>query len=119
MRARTLVIISCTLLLAAILIAAAAPAGAQTVPPRVIVYGDSLTWEAQAGIEQAIETQLPGWDAVMRTAPGTAVCNALPQMRADGNLNARVVVLQYVAVALGPCMAGRDRLAQHTADTQA
>jgi len=111
--------ITCAGLAGAVVVGTAAAAGAQTVPPRVLVYGDSLAWEAQAGIEQAIEARLPGWDAIMRTAPGTAVCNGLPQMRADGNLNAQVVVLEYVAVALGPCMAGKDRLAQHTADTQA
>jgi len=99
-------------------------AGAQTpapaAPRRVLVYGDSLTWEAQAGIEQAIEAQLPGWDAVVRTSPGTATCDALPAMRGgDGNLNAGVVVLEYVAVPFGPCMTGKDSLAQHTADTQA
>jgi hypothetical protein len=95
-------------------------AGAQTAPRRVLVYGDSLTWEAQAGIEQAIEAQLPGWDAIVRTSPGVATCNTLPAMRgADGNLNAGVVVLEYVAVPFGPCMTGNDSLAQHTADTEA
>ena len=114
---RIAAVVTASLLLAAVLVASTAPASAQIAPPRVLVYGDSLAWEASAGIEQTIEAQLPGWDAVMRTDPGTAVCNALPRMRADGNLNARVVVMEYVAVALGPCMAGKDRLAQHTADT--
>ena len=57
------------------------PAAAQAQPRRVLVYGDSLTWEAQAGIEQAIEAQLPGWDAIVRTSPGVATCDALPAMR--------------------------------------
>jgi hypothetical protein len=100
-----------------------AHAGAQTPQPagprRVLVYGDSLTWEAQAGIEQAIEAQLPGWDAIVRTSPGVATCDTLPAMRgADGALNPSVVVLEYVAVPFGPCMTGKDSLAQHTADTQ-
>ena len=75
----------------------------------MLVYGDSLTWEAQAGIEQAIEAQLPGWDTIVRTSPGVATCDALPAMRGpDGALNAAVVVLEYVAVPFGPCMTGKD-----------
>jgi hypothetical protein len=100
-----------------VLLIPAAPAGTQA-PRRVLVYGDSLTWEAVAGIEHAIEGQLPGWEAVVRTFPGLATCDELPQMRADGNMNAGVVVLEFVAVPFGPCMAGKDSLAQHTADTK-
>jgi hypothetical protein len=39
-------------------------------------------------------------------------------MRADGNLNAGAVVLEFVAVPFGGCMQGKDQFAQHTADTQ-
>jgi hypothetical protein len=117
---RVVAVLACCVAVTAALVATAPPASAQGAPSRVIVYGDSLTWEAQAGIEQAIEAALPGWDAVMRTAPGSATCDALPSMRgADGNLNARVVVLEYVGVPFGPCMTGKDSIVQHTADTRA
>jgi hypothetical protein len=117
---RVVAVLACCAVLVAGIVAAAPSAHAQTAPRRVLVYGDSLSWEAQAGIEQAIEAALPGWDAVMRTIAGSATCDALPAMRgADGNLNAGVVVLEFVAVPFGPCMSGRDSVAQHTADTQA
>jgi hypothetical protein len=111
-------VIACLVVVGAVLVASATPVHAQAQPRRVLVYGDSLTWEAQAGIEQDIEAQLPGWDAIVRTFPGAATCDALPAMRADGNLNVGVVVIEYVGVPFGPCMAGKDALAQHTADTQ-
>ena len=106
-------------LLTAALLAPMRAAHAQTgPPPRVLVYGDSLTWESTAVIERAIEAQLPGWDAIVRSFPGTAVCDELARMRADGNLNAGVVVLEFVAVPFSACMRGRDSLTAHTADTE-
>jgi hypothetical protein len=118
-----MVVLACCVAVAAAVVAPARPSSAQTPTTssrRVLVYGDSLSWEAQAGIEQAIEAALPGWDAIMRTAAGSATCDALAAMRgADGNLGAGVVVLEYVGVPFGPCMTGKDTLAQHTADTQA
>src|SRR4051794_27361701 len=123
-------VIGCCVAACVVVAGRPARAGAQTPSPspapapaaarRVLVYGDSLTWEAQAGVEQAIEAQLPGWDAIVHTSPGVATCDTLPAMRgADANLNPSVVVLEYVAVPFGPCMTGKDALAQHTADTQA
>jgi hypothetical protein len=96
------------------------PGGAQQQGPprRVLVYGDSLTWETTAVIKRAIEAQLPGWEAIVHSFPGTATCEELPQMRSDGNLNAGVVVLEFVAVPFVDCMRGKDPLAQHTADTE-
>ena len=94
-----------------------ARARAGATAPR-LVYGDSLTWEAQAGIEQDLEAQLPGWDRSCGRCPAPRRALHSPRCRADGNLNAGVVVLEYVGVPFGPCMAGKDALAQHTADTQ-
>src|SRR5918993_1088034 len=80
------------------LLVAPAPVSAHAPPWRALVYGDSLTWEAQAGLRSAIEAQLPGYEAITRTSPGTALCDALPAMRRDANLNAGVVVIEFVAV---------------------
>jgi len=91
------------------------PASAQTEPRRVLVYGDSLSWEARFEIERAIEARLPGWDAIVNTIPGVATCDLLPAMRSDGNKNAGVVVLEFVGVALTPCMQHRDAV---TADQE-
>jgi hypothetical protein len=109
------------LAIAAVLAALLVPAAtshAQTEPRRVLVYGDSLTWESTAVIKRAIEDQLPGWEAIVRSVAGTATCAELPQMRSDGNLNAGVVALEFVAVPFVPCMQGKDQLTQHTADTE-
>src|SRR5262245_25355791 len=123
-RARTLVaciaaVFAATAALTAAVLVPAPVAHAQTgAPPRVLVYGDSLTWESKAVIERAVEAQLPGWDAIVRSFPGSATCDELARMRADGNLNAGVVVLEFVAVPFSACMRNRDSLAAHTADTE-
>jgi hypothetical protein len=89
---------------------------AQTQAPLVIAYGDSLTWEAQAGLATAIETAVPGARVIAHTTPGMPVCDAIPWMRDDAGLNPSVVVMEFVAVPFSGCMKGRDQVQAHADD---
>lgn len=93
-----------------------ARAQTQTSAPLVIAYGDSLTWEAQAGIASAIEQAAPGSRAIVHTAAGMPICDALPWMRDDAALNPAVVVMEFVGVPFAPCMQGRDQVEAHAED---
>jgi hypothetical protein len=75
-------------------------------PPRpvVILYGDSLSWEARA----AFDFSMGGGVAVVhRNFPGLAPCDLLPSMAADAALlQPRAVVLEFAGNSLTPCMSG-------------
>jgi len=72
--------------------------------PTVIVYGDSLITQSKADVEAAITRQRGSWRQVYRHYPGTALCDWLDAMRADSNLNAKVVVIEFSGNDLTPCM---------------
>ncbi len=74
----------------------------------MLVYGDSLTTEADNNLAAGLAR--PGWDVIIRQYPGTALCDWLPQMRADGNLNARLVVIEFTGNMLSQCTQGRGGL---------
>jgi hypothetical protein len=109
----------------ALLAAACAPkvAPPPPPPPTVIVYGDSLT-NSSKGFQQAgIASRRPGWRIVIKAHGGTALCDWLPQMQADSNLNAKVVVIQFSGNNFTPCMAGLgggspELLAKYGADAE-
>lgn len=81
------------------------------IPPsarRVVLYGDSLAWEAQDPFRFALAgagvTQV-----TVRTFGGTAICDWLSQMRADNaSLHPDVVVVEFSGNALTPCMRALD-----------
>jgi hypothetical protein len=75
---------------------------------RVVLYGDSLAWQSQdffaAALESAGITQV-----TTRTFGGTAICDFLPQMRADAAaLRPDAVVVEFSGNALTPCMRALD-----------
>jgi hypothetical protein len=99
--------------------AVAVPSAARRVPagpPRVVLYGDSLGWEAQRPFRAALAaagiTQVS-----IRTFGGTAICDWLAQMRADEiALHPDAVVVEFSGNALTPCMKALDGSALSTAD---
>ena len=71
---------------------------------RVVLYGDSLAWEARDFFTRALAgafiTQV-----TTRTFGGTAICDRLGQMRADAaSLRPDAVVVEFSGNALTPCM---------------
>jgi len=95
-----------TLVFAFVAVTAVACVPAPPPPPSIVFYGDSITSETQSYVEFLLAKQRPGWRRYFRTYGGTAICDYLDEMRADGNLNAKVVVIQFSGNALSPCMAG-------------
>jgi hypothetical protein len=72
----------------------------------VIVYGDSLTSQSASYISYFLAQKRPGWRRYVRHYGGTALCDFLDEMRADANLNAKVVVIQFSGNDMSPCMSG-------------
>jgi hypothetical protein len=70
----------------------------------VVLYGDSLAWEAQEHFVAAF-AQVPGTDVVTRTFGGTAICDFLDSMRADAmELEPAAVVVEFSGNAMTACM---------------
>ena len=95
--------------------------------PRILVYGDSLVYEASPYADDLLRT-VARVDGVIVGMPGGAICDLLPRMRDD---NARyrptAVVIAFSGNALTPCMEDADGqplrgdawLAKYRADTLA
>jgi len=103
------VILSVVLLALVAVAAGCRPAAPPPPPPSVIVYGDSLTTQSYDNIAAGLAR--PGWETIIRQYPGTALCDWLAQMNADGNLNARLVVMEFAGNMLTSCTQGRGELA--------
>jgi len=81
-----------------------APAVAPLAKPLVILYGDSLAWEAEDSFVAAFAGQ-PWVQVLTRTWGGTAICDWLDEMQADAAaLAPGAVVLEFSGNALTPCM---------------
>jgi ribosomal protein L24E len=94
-----------------------------SVPPRVALYGDSLAGEAGEDFNSL--AQSAGASAFVRTYPGTAPCDWIPEMSADdAAFHPTDVVLLFTGANFTPCMNG-DALgspqyyAKYQADMQA
>jgi hypothetical protein len=92
---------------------APAPAPARIAPEplsarRVVLYGDSLAWQSQQFFAAALE-RAGITNVTTRTFGGTAICDFLPQMRADAAaLRPDAVVIEFSGNALTPCMKALD-----------
>jgi hypothetical protein len=75
---------------------------------RVVLYGDSLAWEAQGPFTAALAAA--GMTQVTtRTFGGTAICDWFSQMRADAAaIHPDAVVVEFSGNALTPCMKALD-----------
>jgi hypothetical protein len=72
--------------------------------PTVVLYGDSLAWEAREHFVGAF-AEHPHVDVVTRSFGGTAICDWLDTMRTDATqLAPRAVVIEFSGNALTDCM---------------
>ncbi len=84
-----------------------APVGPLTRPV-VVLYGDSLAWEARHSFTGAF-ADLPHVDVYTRTFGGTAICDWFDQMADDATAMAPgMVVVEFSGNSLTPCMHGTD-----------
>jgi hypothetical protein len=85
-----------------------ASASAPLANPVVILYGDSLAWEAEDSFVGAFAGK-PGVQVLTRTYGGTAICDWFDAMRSDAaTLAPGAVVLEFSGNALTPCMEDAD-----------
>ncbi len=101
--------------------------GAPLAARRVVLYGDSLAWEARDAFRGALLAAGVG-QVTTETFGGTAMCDWLDQMRRDAtDMHPEAVVVEFSGNALTPCMRGLDGTAlsgeayfeKYTADAQA
>ena len=72
--------------------------------PVVVLYGDSLAWEAQDAFVQAFADRT-GLKVVVRTFGGTAICDWLDAMADDAaTLSPGAVVVEFSGNNITPCM---------------
>ncbi len=86
--------------------AADAPVASSPPPsrPLVVLWGDSLAWEAQDTFTRAVERWTSA-EARARTFGGTALCDWLDEMEETvAREPVRVAVLEFSGNALTPCM---------------
>jgi hypothetical protein len=85
--------------------AMAAPMGpASPSDATVVLYGDSLAWEAQQAFRDSLVNAGVG-DVHTHTMGGTAICDWLDQMQVDAvELGPTAVVVEFSGNALTPCM---------------
>lgn len=78
--------------------------------PVVVLYGDSLAWEARDSFTQALAAH-PDLQVVTRTFGGTAICDWLATMSDDAaSLAPGMVVVEFSGNSFTPCMQGEDGL---------
>ena len=83
--------------------------------PVVVLYGDSLAWEARHAFKGAFADR-SGVQVVERTFGGTAICDWLDEMAADVTaLKPGIVIIEFVGNSFTPCM--RDAAGQFLTGT--
>ena len=86
------------------LVESAAEPVATITRPVVVLYGDSLAWEARHSFNEAFADQ-PHIQVYERTFGGTAICDWLDQMAADAaSLAPGIVVIEFSGNSFTPCM---------------
>ena len=76
--------------------------------PVVVLYGDSLAWEARHSFNDSFADQ-PHIEVYDRTFGGTAICDWLDQMAADAaSLAPGIVVIEFSGNSFTPCMKGAN-----------
>src|SRR5437660_525624 len=101
-RRPTFAVVVVTALLAGLVVVVAAGQGNR----RVILYGDSLAFEARDFFALSLQRD-SDVEVVDRTYGGTAICDRLDRMRQDlHDLQPSAVVLEFVGNNVTPCMRG-------------
>ena len=97
-------LIACALALVTTVAVAAPLAAADTKPAVVILYGDSLAWEAQDHFVAAVTLGTHA-TAIGRSFGGTAICDYFDIMRKDAaSLHPAAVVLEFSGNRFTTCM---------------
>jgi hypothetical protein len=87
-------------------------------PPRIVLWGDSLAWEAQDAFVRT--AQAGGADVLVQAWGGTAICDWLDDMRVQlRKWKPTVAVLSFSGNRMTSCMQGRDLLAAYRDDATA
>jgi hypothetical protein len=102
-RARILGIVTLVVGFGAACVLPPGTAVAKHTRPEIIVYGDSLAWEAQDFITFFLHVG-KGADVSVKTFPGTAICDWLDAMRTDALNRPAAVIVAFSGAALTPCM---------------
>jgi len=98
--------------------APSAPAIIGLSKPLVILYGDSLAWEAQDAFVNAF-AGMPGVQVLTRTYGGTAICDWFDIMEADvQNIRPTAVLIEFAGNPGPSCVGGQDPLTKYREDAQ-
>lgn len=88
------------------------PSASPQVSSPVLLYGDSVATESKLVLAQQLTAVNPGAQVVVRTYPGTALCDWLGSMMSgDGALAPRLVVIMFSGIPNRPCVAARGDFA--------
>ncbi len=89
-------------------------AAVSTVPPAVILYGDSLAFESQTHFRDAL-LRAGVADVHTKTFGGTALCDWIDDMHTDAlSLKPTVVIIEFSGNAFTPCMHDENGFATDT-----
>jgi hypothetical protein len=103
---------------AVVALAAHSRGGAPDDNPRIVLWGDSLAWEAQDAFVRT--AQAGGADVLVQAWGGTAICDWLDDMRVQlRKWKPTVAVLSFSGNRISSCMQGRDPLAAYRDDATA
>jgi hypothetical protein len=91
----------------ALALLAGALAGCARSRPRVVLYGDSLSWEAAGGFQLEL-SRVPRAKARASAVPGAAPCDLIPLVEKDLADPPDVAVLQFSGNNTTSCMRGPD-----------
>jgi hypothetical protein len=87
-------------------------------PPKVILYGDSLSVEASPYFKDRLESGGIA-QAVVRAGLGTAICDWFDEMEADlQNIRPTAVLVEFTLHPERDCIGGQDVWAKYLADAQ-
>jgi len=87
-------------------------------PPKVILYGDSLSVESQQYFKDRLQ-QGGKAQAIVRADFGTAICDWLDQMEADlQNIRPTAVLVEFTLHADRPCVGGQDAFVKYRQDAE-
>jgi hypothetical protein len=87
-------------------------------PPKVILYGDSLSVESGGYFKERLESGGIA-QAIVRAQNGTAMCDWFDEMEADlQNLRPTAVIVEFALHPNQPCVAGQDVWAKYNEDAQ-
>jgi len=93
-------------------LAVPAPRASPQVTSPVLLYGDSVATESKLALAQQLDAANPGAQLIIRTYPGTALCDWIPSMiTGDGALAPRLVVIMFLGTPNRPCVSARGNFA--------